>query len=316
MDLKKNIKRLKRNQINDSLWNQCVANSQANLGYAHTTYLDAICENEWQGLIYGNYEAVFPLPIKKLGGFLPYVVQPKFCQQLGVFGKLDDCSESDFINHIPWYFLRTRLHLNSYYKQQQKEIPLPYKTNFILDLSQPVEINKDGQKNIKAVSHFQYSINCITAKEVIELYKQRWGSLNKDIHDWDYYRLENAVKKLGLIEDFNHQELGFVIISAHPNQLENGKRMTISKNEILGAGLFLVTTQGESNFAHFVLGASNVLIKESEGIMHGIINKAIHTFQPYCKFFDFEGSSIPSVANFYKKFNPTDIPFRILKKGL
>ncbi|MFM1792021.1 MAG: hypothetical protein RLZZ252_375 [Bacteroidota bacterium] len=316
MDLKKTIKRLHRKQINDTLWNQCVTNSQANLGYAHCEYLDAICEDEWQGLVYGNYDAVFPLPIKKLGGFLPYVVQPKFCQQLGVFRNSDECHETDFIHYIPWYFLRIRLHLNSYLNQKYSEILHPNKTNFVVDLSQPVEINKDGQKNIKAVGHFQYSINSIPTRVVIELYKQRWGSLNMEIQDHDYRRLELAVEKLGLIDDFIKQEIGFVLVSAHLNSAENADTNKMATEETLGAGLFLVTAQGRFNFAHFVLGAPNVLLKESEGIMHGIINKAIQTFQPHCKYFDFEGSSIPSVANFYKKFNPQDIPFRILKKGL
>jgi hypothetical protein len=308
----KTIQLTRRANINDTLWNNCITLSGANLGYAHCEYLDAMCEHGWVGLVYGNYEAVFPLPIKKLWGLFNYVVQPKFCQQLGVFGNLKECSEEDFLSAIPWYFFRVRLHLNSY-NQAPLISGITYKTNFILELQYPIKINKDGQKNIRLVSHFNYAVNAIDAEPVIELYKQRWGALNPQIRELDYHRLLNATKRLGYVNDFSMKEIGFIVISAHPSTTNKDET---NLHELIGAGLFLVTTQGPCRFAHFILGAPNPSHLESNGIMHGIINAALNHFQRKIDVFDFEGSSIPSVAEFYKKFNPIDKPFRILKKGL
>ncbi len=315
----KKIQLISRNKIDDSKWNLCVINSAANLGYGHTHYLDAICENSWVGLVFKDYEAVFPLPIKRFLGVIPYIVQPKFCQQLGAFGNNAECTESDFIRAIPWCFIRVRLHLNPYYQDHSTlgfaNETVSVRTNFILNLHDPVKINKDGLKNIHAVSDFTYLINRLDAKTVIEFYKTRWGSVNQNIKTVDYQRLLSAIEKLGFVNESDRKSLGFVVVSAHPaNESQNQENPM--ENNTAGAGLFLVTTTGTQRFAHFILGAQNIHYPGSQGIMHGILHNAIQYFQNKVDVFDFEGSSIPSVRDFYKKFNPIDKPFRIVKKGI
>ncbi|GIV44116.1 MAG: hypothetical protein KatS3mg035_1239 [Bacteroidia bacterium] len=76
--------RLKRSQINDDLWNECVKNAKNPRIYALTWYLDSVCE-EWYGITNANYDFVFPVPIAWKWGIIPWVAQPPFCQQLGVF---------------------------------------------------------------------------------------------------------------------------------------------------------------------------------------------------------------------------------------
>jgi hypothetical protein len=313
------IRLLNRKKIDETRWNNCVRFGAANLAYAHCRYLDIICENGWKGLVYGDYEAVFPLPLKKRFGIFSYVVQPKFCQQLGAFGKEGNVSESDFLRAIPWYYLRVRLHLNPYFSNSSLcQTPVLFKTtertNYILDLGQPVVISKDGLKNIKAVSRFSYRINNISVSKVVELYQKRWGELNSAISEKDYHRFLQGMELLNPTTELTSSDVGYVVVSAHD---ENHTSSNISNDHrLIGAGLFLFSGKGTTGFSHFVLGAPNVDLPESNGIMHGIIHHAIEHFKSVNLIFDFEGSSISSVAEFYKKFNPTNKPFLYLEKGL
>lgn len=316
------IRLLKRKEIDEHRWNDCVMQGVANLAYGHSAFLDSICDSGWVGLVYGDYEAVFPLPLKKKWGIIPYIVQPKFCQQLGAFGHSNNVQVSDFLAAIPWYYFRVRLHLNPYFSghsmlsHNKKEL-LTEKTNFILNLSDAVTITKDGLKNIKSVSHFDYLINVIGVDEVIELYKQRWGELNSQLLDIDYRKLSSCLNKIGPANDLSKTGLGFVIISAHRREEENSDNsMEANPGSLLGAGIFLISGLGKTSFSHFILGAPNTRENESTGIMHGILNRAIEHFKPHRFIFDFEGSSIPSVADFYRKFNPINKPFLYLKKGI
>ena len=58
------IKFLYNKEINRIQWDDCVLNSVNSKVYALSWYLD-IVSDEWNGLVYGDYELVFPIVIKK-----------------------------------------------------------------------------------------------------------------------------------------------------------------------------------------------------------------------------------------------------------
>jgi hypothetical protein len=87
------IRYLQRPQIDPIKWNESVLKSRIPQAYALFDYLDKITNNQWSALVYGDYEAVFPLPMREKFG-IRYVVQPVFCQQLGGFGSTKMC--------LPW----------------------------------------------------------------------------------------------------------------------------------------------------------------------------------------------------------------------
>ncbi|PHX92186.1 MAG: hypothetical protein CK532_04235 [Flavobacteriales bacterium] len=323
----KKICYVSNNRINKDKWNCCVSAGKPNLAYAHSNYLDVVCKGEWDALIYGDYEAVFPLPIKKKWG-LQYIVQPAFCQQLGAFGNDEHIGTEAFIKRIPWRFVRVRLQLNPYFAL--KDIPigidgtaifhtqkpnrmflsslikhfiqrgvLQQKDNFILPLLVVNPFNKDAQKNIKALESLEirYKKNEIGYQEVIQTYRTAWGHLNPDISQKTYDNFAMACHKI---------ELNAFTVSAHS---EN--------DELLGAAIFL-STQGNENepgYLHYVCAGPTVKGK-TLGIMHGILNHVIQSFKNRNMVLDFEGSSIESVAAFYKKFNAQNAPFWVLKRGI
>src|SRR4030042_6270076 len=70
-------------EINREKWDTCIENSCFETIYPYSWYLDLVSP-AWEGLVMGDYEAVFPITWKKKYGIL-YIVQPVLSQQLGVF---------------------------------------------------------------------------------------------------------------------------------------------------------------------------------------------------------------------------------------
>lgn len=80
------VEHLKNNQIDKSLWDECVDQSCQVMVYALSWYLDIVSPG-WEGLVWSDgerYLAVMPIPIKRKWGF-SLVYQPFFCQQLGLY---------------------------------------------------------------------------------------------------------------------------------------------------------------------------------------------------------------------------------------
>ena len=74
---------IKHNRLDKNKWNNCIEKSVNSNIYAFSWYLDLV-SNNWEGLIYGDYELVFPIIFKKYF-FLKKIYHPLFCQQLGPF---------------------------------------------------------------------------------------------------------------------------------------------------------------------------------------------------------------------------------------
>lgn len=291
-----------RKDIDTQLWDVAIFRSRVPLVYALSDYLDALCGGHWAALIYGNYEAVFPLPLKTKWGFT-YVVQPKFCQQLGAFGSNQTLTNQDFIAAIPKKFLRVQLQLNPYF-DGGKTIALASKTNYVLPLSEPPTYNKDCRKNLSALRKLpiEYTVNDLTFADVVGVYRDAWGEANQHVASRDY---ENFISACTLLQS----RYG----AAHTLSAKN----TESK-QLLGAAILLGLPKEKDlscNHLHYVCAGPTESGKPL-GIMHGIIDAAIQMHVGDRCFFDFEGSSIPSVAAFYQKFGPENTPFYLLRRGI
>lgn len=88
---------LKHHQIEKHKWDSCIENSLQGQIYALSWYLDVVSPG-WQALVVrkgDGYETVLPLPVKVQFG-IPYLQQPLFCQQLGLFSKIAPLPEYYF----------------------------------------------------------------------------------------------------------------------------------------------------------------------------------------------------------------------------
>src|SRR5437016_14568872 len=96
------IRYFQHHQIDKKKWDDSIRRSVNGMVYAYSWYLDVVSPN-WNALIEGNYEAVFPLTWRKKYGFY-YLYQPLFTQQLGVFfsvKKINGATVQEFLDSIP-----------------------------------------------------------------------------------------------------------------------------------------------------------------------------------------------------------------------
>jgi len=109
----RSIKFIPREEIDDKRWNGCVHYAINGLPYAYTWYLDNVAEF-WDGLVWGDYEAVFPLVHRAQGG-AEVLYQPALAAQIGLFSlkPIDKRLMTEFMEAIPSQYSAWDFHLNS-----------------------------------------------------------------------------------------------------------------------------------------------------------------------------------------------------------
>ncbi|MGZ5247025.1 MAG: GNAT family N-acetyltransferase [Flavitalea sp.] len=277
------IRYVHRKDIDSRKWDHCIEHANNGLVYGYSWYLDEMAK-EWDALISGDYEYVFPLPFRKKYGIY-YVYQPAFTAQMGVFGKnVSKDIVAEFIKAIPTRFRLLEVNLNAGNDLSFDPSQLVNRFNFVLDCNKEFDRLRSGfreniLRNIKKAKQYQLSYHTnVQLQEVFELSKQTMLS-KTNLSDKDYEHFDRLVKKMFLdgtveivgVRDQHHQLLAsavflfshgrayYVMVGNHPN------------GKTLGASHFLIASFIESH------AGQNLLL-------------------------DFEGSDIPSLAFFYSSF--------------
>lgn len=264
---------LKRNQINDVLWNKAVENSSNPRIYALTWYLDSVCD-EWWGITNKHYEWVFPVPIAKKWGIIPWIAQPPFCQQLGCFSYFNIDLES-IIKKIRFY---PKIMLN-FHSQSNYSLPI-VKKNSLLKLDIPYEnIHKNysnlRKRELKKIQTHHYSIKINeNIEKSLAFWIQEWKK--KDFYQEKWYNILNRL----IVNALKNNRLHFLSIYD-----EN--------NRIIGVSLFLIDFQRIT-----YLGGTST----QKGVNTFMFDFTIRQFASKVKYLDFEGSSIPSIQKFYESW--------------
>ncbi len=279
--------RLKRNQINEDLWNQCVEQSMNPRIYALTWYLDSVCDN-WYGLTNENYDFVFPVPISKKWGFIPWVAQPPFCQQLGCF-SMQNIDLKVLIDKIAFY-PRIHLNLHAFSNFFTTEI----KKNSLLNLQSPYqtlrqnysELRKRELKKIQKLS-YQLQVNH-NLEESLTFWFEQWEKKDFFQKAW-----KNVIKKL-VYNAFQLNRL--YLLTAYHN------------HQITGVSLFLLDF-------HRVIYLGGAFTEN--GVNSFMFDYIIQNFAEKVQYLDFEGSSIPSIQKFYESWGKIEYEsYPVLKKFL
>ena len=281
------IQYIKHRDIDKVKWDDKINACTNGFIYSHSFFLDAMCE--WDALIMGEYEYLMPLPYRKKAGF-GYVYTPFFTGQLGITGpgEIADHISRQFISAIPANFSLVDLQFNECNRVSgSPKIKITERVNYVIPLNNSYEaiasgFNKDAKKNIRQAAGFGLSIiNNIDIAVVFEFYKKAYAHLNPGITADDYRCFYNAcVKALALGK-------GFVAGIKNP------------EDELVAAAFFAI----DNKRIYYLLGAPSAKGKAMNA-SHFLINEIIKQYAGNNIIFDFEGSDIPSVANFYKKFGP------------
>ena len=291
------IRYLSYNDIDKSKWDSCIRNSVNGLIYAYTWYLDITCK-KWDGLVEDDYKSVMPLPLGEKYGFI-YTYQPTFTQQYGVFStsKITNNKVEDFLKAIPDKYKYIELSLNTFNRAKDDSFETGEGVTHLLDLIsayKTLQTNYSTQtkRNLKkALSSSLTIAKNIQPKKVIDLFKANRGK-NYDITASQYTMLGNLMQAC--------VKKGF------------GQCWGVyTKEKELCAGAFLI----ESNRrVIFLFSGTNKAAFETQA-MTFLINRYIEENAQQNLIFDFEGSSDPDVARFYKGFGSKEVHFMKIRRN-
>jgi hypothetical protein len=282
----KNIRYLRREEIDIAKWDECIDQAPNGLIYATSIYLD--CFTNWHALVLNDYEAVMPLPWRKKFGFY-YLYQPIFCQQLGIFSKrnTDLSLTNEFLQKIPAYYSLWEIKLNA--GNNTQEFNTTIHRNYLLSLNRTYEnlrsaYSRSAKRNIaKAIAAGISIQENIQPDLVIELHRKRFGT-KRGIPPNDYEKLSLLFSKLRSEER--------VITFAAQN----------SNQEIIASSAYLLFKKRLT----FIING-NLQESLQNGATHHLKDHVIRKFAQRDIIMDFEGSDNPAFARFYEQFNATDI---------
>ena len=274
------IQYLKRDQLDIEKYDACIKNSLQSRIYAFSWYLDIVADN-WDALILDDYKAVMPLPLKKKY-LIKYIYNPSWTQQLGVFSPIEITSKliKKFIDKLSYKAIL-------YYNFNSQNSHINYrrivnKINYELDLSVTyneilVNFRKDRIKDKKkATSNKLFFDDEINIQNVIQNYIEAFPNLK--IKAKTYAILINLIE-FCLLNKFAFQRNIYV------------------DKQIIASAFFLHV----NNRIYYLLGSSTHIGKKM-GATTFLIDSVLKQFSETNNIFDFEGSTIESVGEFYKSF--------------
>lgn len=288
-----NYKIIKNSEINKADWDLHIDQCFNAKVFAKSWFLDIVSPN-WKACIVGDNEAFIPITAHLKFGFIPVWYQPLLCQQLGVFAKSSSNNYLTLLQKIKRNFFRANIHLNDgflYPKNIEK------RANYVLDLNHNYDTlranyKKDARKNLKKplpITIVEESIDVAQMNEVIEIYKSQYGD-KQNISK----KLAETIKKLMLTAAKNNAAEAYSIINSEGNILFKG----------------VILKDAKRIYYSF---AAPTDLGRAVNITHYFIDYLIKKYAGSTLLLDFEGSSIPSVAQFYAKWGSEIKAFGVLK---
>lgn len=282
------IKILKHSQIDFEKYQYCLRNGTQYKYSAESSFLDIVTRTQWDLVVYQDYKAIMPVPyIRKLG--MKIVVNPKLCQQLGVFSD-KDCKE---INDQMLYFLLSKYNVWKYTFNSSNTFsnPLSKKKNYFLssDSYDVVSSNYSPKRKrklrlapeVKNKTNVTTNIAVSEAEEFIRSHMM--GTRNADDLE-DYINIFLTFYQSGHLFFY-----GFY----YENKLIN--LLAIYKNDRTAV---LLGSFNNKEFAK--IGGSSILVDRA---IKDHISDHI---------FDFEGSEIAAVEEFFRGFRPATEYYSVL----
>ncbi len=280
------IQYLKRNEIDDNRWNDCIEKSINGTIYCTTKYLDTMANVSWGAVVAGNYEVVLALPYKIKYG-ISYIYSPAFTQQMGIvfLSEIDANMEQKMLNAIPKRFRFININLNARNKIHQN---IFLRKNFILDLSLPYENLKKNYSRLAKRNIAKGDLNSIqiteniSTEQVLNMHRFRFND-NIGVIKNDYKNF------LLMMEWLCNRGMGFCFGAMN------------CKNDIIASSFYAFY----KNRLYFIMNGN---LKESLdiGATHKLKDYVIQKFSNQNIILDFEGSDNLNFARFYKQFGAVE----------
>jgi hypothetical protein len=282
---------VKRQELDEEKYNQCIHSALNSRIYAYSWYLDCVADH-WDALIFNDYEAVMPL-LWRQKYFIKYVYPPAWTQQLGVFSKnkIEASLIKEFINLIPKKFKKVTIQFNS--DNDVSFLKTTKRDNYILPLNKHYDeiykgFKKDRKYRINQANNKLVVRNC-SFEELKTIALERYSFLK--ITDSSYSRL-----KL-LTEFIKKNDKGFLL-------------GVYNKEEVfVGGAVFL---KGINRISYLFSVVS--LEGKKKQAASFLINEVIHNYANSTFTLDFEGSMILGIASFFKSFGTQKETYSLFQK--
>lgn len=285
------IRKLPYHEIDFEKYTACLEHSEQNKYSAYKNFLDVTASNLWDVLVYGDYEAVMPVPfVKKFG--VKIVVNPKLTQQLGVFSSTDTVEINEMFlqflqqNYKVWYY--------AFNDKNNFKTILKKRKNYVLESNSYEEVRQQYSPKrkrklrldkgvlefsaIKEAIPFQEAKTFMTANmlgvngqkqisDYVTVFESFWDKGQLDLHG--FYFKENLISLIAV-----YQEVHSSVLLGTFNDKE------------------LVKLNGASCLIDFA------------------IQKSIEE-----KTFDFEGGNLPNLEEYFKGFRAKMKTYSIIEKS-
>ena len=294
------ISYLKNHEIDRVRWDECISHSLNRRVYAFSWYLDIVAPL-WEALVSDDYSCVFPLPAGQKAG-LPYLFQPFFAQQLGLFssGPITPEVSGMFMKAIPSRFRYIDIQVTSDFEPATLGVELIPRANHELNLSKTYDeissaYSQNTRRNIrKAIESGVNTGRNLRADELVLMFRENFGEKEGKLQDIHYERMEKLM----------NAGLGKGSGSVHGAFNEMGL--------LLSAAFFLF----DGNRVYFLFAASTPAAREN-GAMFLLIDQFIRDQNGKALILDFEGGNDLNLGRFYKSFGASEIRYhRLLRNHL
>ncbi len=264
--------------------------------YGMSWYLDVVANSKWDALIFGDYEMVFPLPYRRNIFFQKEIIQPIFCQQLGLFSSSEIKNDVllDFLNNIPNKFKKIILKLNETNNIiAHPKLSLTPQTNILLDLNHSYEdlkmnYSKNLKRNLKKSNKYdlEYSTNINVENAYNFYFEHRGNKLNFS------RKVKNNL--LNLFNTLNDKDFSEIVGVFDGTQLL--------------AVVFFIRFK---NRLTYLIPPSSPEGKQ-KAAMHFLIDNIIQEYAHQDMILDFEGSNVTSIARFYQSFGGIKTTYQLI----
>jgi hypothetical protein len=287
--MKKRISILSSKHIDKKMWDACVAQHDNGLVYSTTTYLDAMAQN-WHGLVVDEYTVVMALPWKRKFR-IRYGYTPAFIQQLGLVGDVAGADLPKILKLIYKFYAFADFNFNFSNHGIQQILPVIPRTNFLIDLSVGYDQVKSHYKsnlkeNIRKAGGEAFAYAAGLIDEGIAMYHDHYKARMKHVREKDYLHFKQLCRLL----EANGQCFARTARNQH--------------NEILAFAVFL----RDGKRIYNIMNTTTVEGRTKEA-NHFLLNRVLHEFAGEELLFDFEGSELSGVREFYENFGPVNQPY-------
>jgi hypothetical protein len=291
------IRCIEHTQLDKKKWDHCIRNSYNESIFVYSWYLDALCEG-WKGYVLNDYEAVFPIAVNYKFK-IAYIYQPFFSRYFGVYTakQPSETLVDEFISTIFSTYKNAQFCLH---ESNNTTIGLVRKTErlfqYLLISADYETLFKAYSENVKrnlkkAIKNNLRVETFISPEEIVALFKKTKGN------------------ELELFQPGHYQSLIRLMHTCLSQK--NGFTIAVYKGTELYAAAFFMYSN--NRFTYLKSGITNE--GKDSGAMHFLMDRFIELNAGKGKTLDFGGSSVESVARFYKSFGARDCVYLQIEKG-